>query len=349
MKFYGELLVFILLFLTNVRVFFVHHVKRDPLVMLAPFTFLIAILQIFAWGVDAFTFFGLVLAIFVLLSNFHALFRYMEALFVDHYSPLMKTWAIFTSLLSILAITSTVYYAPVEKKNFDLGITETQLLYKGSFRSGFEKAEPFSKKNLILTKFSPFDNTNNHSDLIVLLMPDKRADTINYKPYLQELAVNGITVYSADFYTDDGQWLHAAGDAKILRRLAMACHSVLNNQWFMGQREYYTYNISQEYNALIPLLEEINATENGTANSKFFLITDVMATTAASDFQKKAPEKIAGILQLDSIEDYKTAGYGLVEQTDPLLAGVLGTKRDSSYKTPKALAKATVEALNDLK
>ena len=55
MKFYGELLVFVLLFITNLRVFFVHHVRRDPLVVLAPFTFIVAIFQILAWGIDVFT------------------------------------------------------------------------------------------------------------------------------------------------------------------------------------------------------------------------------------------------------------------------------------------------------
>ena len=69
MKFYGELLVFALLFITNLRVFFVHHVRRDPLVVLAPFTFIVAILQIFAWGIDAFTVLGLLIALFVLLSS----------------------------------------------------------------------------------------------------------------------------------------------------------------------------------------------------------------------------------------------------------------------------------------
>ena len=59
MKFYGELLVFVLLFITNLRVFFVHHVRRDPLVVLAPFTFIVAIFQILAWGIDVFTVLGL--------------------------------------------------------------------------------------------------------------------------------------------------------------------------------------------------------------------------------------------------------------------------------------------------
>ena len=347
MKFYGELLVFVLLFITNLRVFFVNHVRRDPLVVLAPFTFIIAILQIFAWGIDVFTVLGLIIALFVLLSNFHAIFRYIEYLYIDHYSPLMKIWAVFTIIITLIALAGTVYFAPVEIRNNDINITETKSYYKGSFRSGFEKAGPFNSKNLILYKFSPDLNYTKDISAIVnepvlLFMPDKRGNTEHYRPYLQQLASQGFTVYSADFYTDDGKWLHSAGDMKILRRLFLVINSVLNNQWFMGQREYYTFNISQEYGVLLPMLENEGV-------KSFFLITDIMGNTAAADLQKKNPEKIAGLFTLDSIEDYKTAGYGCVEQTDPLLALALGSKRDFSLKTPKLLAEKTQEALNDIK
>lgn len=359
MKFYGELLVFALLFITNLRVFFVHHVRRDPLVVLAPFTFIVAIFQILAWGIDAFTFLGLFIALLVLLSNFHAIFRYLERLYIDHYSPLMRVWAAFTIIISAAALAATIYFAPVESPNAKLGITETKSYYKGNFRGGFEKAGAFTSKNLIISEYSrstipsakagAVPHLNIPDNVIVVLMPDKRADTAHYLPYLQQLAASGVKVYSADFFADDGKWIHSVGDVKILRRLVLAVHSLVNNQWFMGQREYYTYNITQELNALLPLLEENAKAEKSDRDYRFFLITDVMGNTAASDYQKKNPEQIAGILNLDSFADYKTAGYGCIEQTDPVLALALGTSRDRSLKLPKLLAQKTVEALHDIK
>ena len=147
MKFYGELLVFALLLITNLRVFFVHHVRRDPLVVLAPFTFVISVLQILAWGIDLFTVLGVFIALLVLLSNFHAIFRYSERLYIDHYSPLMKVWAILTITVSAAALAAAVYFAPVEQNIRKFGISEKQYLYKGSFRSGFEEAGPFSSNH----------------------------------------------------------------------------------------------------------------------------------------------------------------------------------------------------------
>ena len=342
MKFYGELLVFVLLFITNLRVFFVQHVRRDPLVVLAPFTFIVAIFQILAWGIDSFTTLGLLIALFVLLSNFHAIFRYMERLYVDHYSALMKVWAVFTIMISAVALAATIYFAPVESNKRTLKISVTTSYYKGSFRSGFDPAGPLDSKALTLWEFGP-DGLAENQDIIVLLSPDKRGDTVNYVPYLEQLALRGIKVCSADFYADDGQWLHSFADKKILRRLVMVIQSMINRQRFESQREYYSYNISQEYEVLIPMLQERYGSDK-----RFLLVTDFMADIAADDLAKKNPEQIAGVLKLTNIEEYKTSGYGCIEQTDPLLATAQGLKRDKTLKTPKLMAEKTVEMLKEL-
>ena len=357
MKFYGELLVFVLLFITNLRVFFVHHVRRDPLVVLAPFTFIVAIFQILAWGIDIFTSLGLLIALFVLLSNFHAIFRYIERLYVDHYSALMKVWAVFTIMISAVALAATIYFAPVESSARKRSFSVNPTYYKGSFRSGFDKAGAFDSKALTLWEFGPktmrkgekagdsrAQTQPQDQNVIVLLSPDKRGNTVNYIPYLEQLAAKGIWIYSADFYADDGQWLHSFADKKIFRRIVMVIQSIVNRQAFEAQREYYSYNVSQEYEVLIPLLRE-----HCGSDKKVLLVTDFMADIASEDFAKKNPDLIAGVLKLTDIEEYKTPGYGCIEQTDPLLAMTLGQRRDKTLKTPKLLAEKTVEVLNDLK
>ena len=260
----------------------------------------------------------------------------------------MKVWAVFTIMISAVALAATIYFAPVEQNPRKIGIIENQIQYKGSFRSGFTEAGAFDGKSLTLFEFMPDPakkaGLSGNQDIIVLLAPDKRADTANYRPYLQMLAEEGITVYSADFFADDGQWLHSIGDNKILRRLVMVIQSVLNNKKFTSEREYYSYNISQEYSVLVPLLQE-----RCGAGKKFLFITDFMADIAAEDYQKKNPDTLAGILKLSSIDEYMTSGYGCIEQTDPLLAIVLGLRRDKKLTTPKLLAARTKEALNDLK
>ncbi len=340
MKFYGELLVFLLLLITNLRVFFVKHVRRDPLVALAPITFLLTILQIFSWGIDVFTILGLILGLLVFLSNFHAMFRYAERLYIDHYSPLMKTWAVFTVLLNLICIAATVLLRPVELNSHKLGIEEKLHRYEGSFRSGFIPARFFSKANALLYEYlpaTPLGQEKVESKDLIIFISDKRGDTLSYKPYLQLLAKEGFTVYSADFYTDDLRWLHTLEDSKFTRRIASIYRCIKNPQWYMSQREFYTYNIMQECKALLKTVDE-----NYGPDKNFYLVTDEMGQTAITDFYKRNSDRIKGKLSLNTISEYKTPGYGCIEQTDPLLSLFFKLQRDKDLKTPKAMVESTL-------
>ena len=72
-----------------------------------------------------------------------------------------------------------------------------------------------------------------------------------------------------------------------------------------------------------------------------------MGNTAIKDLYKNDADTIKGILSIDSVSEYKTAGYGCVEQTDPLLARLLGFKADSSLETPKKLVEETVKFIGE--
>ena len=76
MKFASEILILLMLIMSNGRVFVTKKAKVDALVMLSPLAFILAGLHLFAFSVDAFSLVILFLSFLVLLSNFHALFRY---------------------------------------------------------------------------------------------------------------------------------------------------------------------------------------------------------------------------------------------------------------------------------
>ena len=347
MKFYGELLIFVLLFVTNIRVFFVDSAKRDPLAALAPLTFLLSILQILAWGVGMFTALGLIISFFVLLSNFHALFRYSERLYVDHYSPLMMVWAIFTSILSLAAIVALFIFAPKELNSRNLGITETSYKYTGEFRSGFDQTQKFQKVNATLYEYK-LDNKKADEKLggdrepqtlqqpIVLFVPDKRGDTYYYKPFLQLLAQKGFTVVSGDFYARDGKWFHSLLDLKILRRISMVTESMSDPYYFNSQREFYTYNIGLECKALLNIVREKYGPD-----CQIFVISDGMSNDAVNDLVKTKQKNVVGTFSLNTIAGYKTSGYGCIAQTAPLLNMVMGLERESKFETPELLAEET--------
>lgn len=323
MKFYGELLVIVLLLAANGRILFIKNAKKDSFVMLSPLAFLLSIIQIFNWGADTITCLTFVLSVLVLLSNFHALFRYSERLYIDHYSILMKVWSGITIILSLVLIAGTIYFRPVDYSNKELGIQETVMRYEGSFRSGFEEASNIRPASVFLTEFKSLDSENARTKDIVIFIPDKRGDTYYYKPYLQHLAKEGFVVLSADFFCSDCKWRHSISDYKVLRRFAMVIDSFVNEQSFAMQKEFYTYNIMQEIKALGDFAAELYGPE-----TRLFIITDVMGTVAAQDYRERNAEKVLGIFDLQSIPEYKTPGYGTVSQTDVLLAMYLGQTRD---------------------
>ena len=343
MKFYAELLIFVLLFLTNARILFTKRVRRDALVNLAPLTFILSVLILFAWNVDFFTLLCLFLSLIVLLSNFHALIRYTSRLYIDHYSNLMKAWAHFTNILSFAALIFTILCAPVELLPQKFGTTDTLYKYDGSFNTGFVPSDGFSKTTCFFhqfTKTQDIKNTENgyQTDNIIVFFPDKRGDTYAYEPYLHLFAAEGYTVYSADFYCNDCKWRHSIGDAKILRRFSMVLESYFYNQKFMAQREFYTFNSAKEINAVMDILKD-----DFNLSQKVFFVSDVMANTAIEDYFSQNPDKVAGTYNFDSILSYESKGYGCIEQTDPLLAAGLGLKKDRKFIKPKIMAQLTAK------
>lgn len=336
MKFYGELLIIVVLLLANGRILFLKNAKKDSLVILSPLGVLLSIIQIFNWGLDAVTFLTLFLSILVLLSNFHALFRYSERLYIDHYSILMKVWASITIIFALVLMAGTIFFVPVEYSSKELGVEERLLRYEGSFRSGFEEASIVQSANIFVTECKPAGKEASKTKDVVLLIPDKRADTYYYRPYIQYLAYEGFTVLSADFFCKDCRWRHSIGDLKICRRVAMLTDWFVNKDRFWRQKEFYTYNCLQELNELGGLVTELYG-----ENTRLFIVTDVMATDAAMDYQEKNPERVMAVYDLQTIPEYKTAGLGVVRQTDILTAMLLGQERDRDGEVTKHMVMET--------
>ena len=335
MKFYGEILVIILLLVSNARILFIKNAKKDSLVMLSPLAFLLAVLELLNWGLDIVIGLTLVLSVIVLLSNFHALFRYSERLYIDHYSVLMKVWASITIILSTALLAGTIFFAPVENNVQKIGVTQKLYRYEGSFRSGFEEASNLKAASLFLTEFKRDSVTSRTRD-VVLFIPDKRGDTYYYRPYLQLLASEGFTVLSGDFFCSDCKWRHSIGDLKMLRRTAMVIDYFVNRYAFEMQKEFYTYNIIQELKALLSIIDERYG-----SNVRVFIVTDVMGTTAANDLMERNPDRIMKVYDLQTIPEYKTAGFGNVAQTDILLAMLLGQGRDSDASDVRQMVMQT--------
>ena len=335
MKLSGEILILILMICSNGRVLFTRKSRLDSLVMLAPLSFLLSSLMLFAFPVDLWSLLIFLGSILLLLSNFHALFRYSSRLIVDHYSLLMKAWAGLTIFFSLAVLLLTLIFRPVNFPERKSGVLQNQIFLTGTFGTGFSKAERFSRSPACISEFtSPASG-----EQVIVFFPDKRGDTYYYKPFLQALAQKGFTVYSGDFYAKDCRWLHSGSDSRLFRRLSSVCRSLLDPHMYESQREFYTFNFSKELEAMTGLVPKLFG-----HTGKVFIVTDSTGITAARDFYENHKEEISGLFDISSVPEYSTSGYGFVQQTDPLLARFLGTKRDRKMEAVTACVEQTAKA-----
>ena len=347
MRIIGELLILFFLLLTNSRVLFVKREKKDVLVILSPLSLLLSLMQVFAWGIDFITLYLIFLSILVILSNFHALFRYSANLYVDHYSPLMKFWAFITILLSVFGIVVSILFFPGYLSDKKLGVTETKHYYEGSFRTGFTEKTLFGRTNAIITEYTKNSDdevaeayTETEASKVVLLVPDKRGDTEAYKQYLQLLAYEGYRVFSADFFTEDSKWLDTRGEIRYSRQFLFIIYKLIGKTEVFTQKELIAYNTTQEIEGVLSLLEkDYGITE------PVFLITDEMTAPAGSLYKLRNPQKISGGLNLASVYSYKTPGYGFITYNNPLLARILGYSVDRKLNQLEDTVAETVKTM----
>ena len=352
MRFVADLLILSFLLLTNSRVLFVKREKKDVIVMISPLSLFLSILLIFAWGLDFISLYLVLLSILVILSNFHALFRYSANLYVDHYSGLMKFWAFITIMLSLFGIVVTILFFPGHLSSKKLNVEETKHYYEGSFRNGFSEKTLFGKTNLIITEYTKVEEQNDEADTsnpentaelsqkVILLIPDKRGDTLAYSEYLQLLAQKGYRVFSADFFTEDVKYLETPGETRYTRQFLFVLYQLLGRTDYYSQKEKLAFNITQEIEETLAILEkDFKVTE------PVFLVTDEMSAPAGSLYKMKNRQKISGGFNLASASAYKTPGYGFITFNNPLLAKVLGYSVDRSKSQ---LEDTVAETLNTM-
>jgi hypothetical protein len=70
-----------------------------------------------------------------------------------------------------------------------------------------------------------------------------------------------------------------------------------------------------------------------------------MGTVAAQDFMSKNQERITDIYDLATIPEYKTSGFGVIAQTDGILAMMMKVPRDKEGFYTKYMVMQTKKAI----
>ncbi len=351
-SFFGEILILFLMFLNCSRIFFLKYGKVDSLTILAPICLILAVLQITAWNADIFSFAILLISIFCFIINFRAFLRFINGLYVDHYSAGFKIGAILVILLCIFEAAVLFIFRPVILNQKELNVKETKVRLSGNFTSGFEKTNAFEvvsgQIRIIQPKEEEFFNGQK-----VVLIADKRADSVEYIPFMQLLAQKGYKVYCGDFYARDVKWFRNFADFKILRKFCMQISYLQNPVKFDLQKEFYSFNTKKEIDAMLNFIlsekpeknsENEEKTENNNENSIYF-IGDLMSDICFDDSEKEKPTEISGFFKLSSIPEYKSKGFGFVQQTSPFTAYLLKLEREPNLENLKIVAEKTLQIL----
>lgn len=323
MRFYAELVIYIILIINICRVYVFKRVKQDSLAILAPLALLLSVLYFFAYGLSPFAIQVFGLSLIVVITNAHALWRMKDHLFIDHYSNVMKICCGINLILIIASFIFSIANRPALLSNKDLNITVKTDIYQGSFRSGFSEPEVFDEHTLFVSEYRSNMVQINPKNVVVFI-PDPRGDTEAYVPYLQILAGKGYTVCTADFYTNDCDWGYEAKFLKQSRSYHLNRQSILQPQEFKKMEKTYMYNVKRGCEALLPMLRNKYGYQ-----CKFFFVSDGISSKVVEEFVKGKEDLVSGTFFLETIPEYKTSGYGCVEMTEPFIAKKLGIKKDS--------------------
>nr|WP_180485224.1 hypothetical protein [Treponema socranskii] len=335
---FGDLLAAFLLAASSARIFFLKHERFDTAAVLVPPALIVIILQILAWNIDFISAALFVLALIAFFTNIRALSRFVSKLYVDHYSPVFIVFSVLILIASIALAGIAVRFAPVTVDPNRLGVSETKIRLSGSFASGFSEAAYFDRSSAVLYIYE--GQGEKKTSPVVIVGSDKRADAAAYRPYMILLAAEGYTVMACDFYASDGRWFNSAADLRFFRKFAMTVSYLFRRDYFLRQKDFYTFGMIREFSAMRAVAEKKFG--NGV---KLFIACDGMADAAAVDFIRDANGSVEGALALDSVGQYRTPGFGLIEQTDPLLAAFFGLSRDADMRLPHTLVSETLRRI----
>jgi len=326
----SELLVLFLLAFSCARIFFHFQVRSDTLSILPLVSLIISVLNFFAWGISAVDLVVFLLAFFITIWNIRALLRLNAQLVIDHFGPLFTIVSI-VNLVLVIAVGIIIFkYRPVPVNKQKEAVSETCTSYTGSFTEGFTVGKkPFQNTTARIWKYMPLYNTITDSsgktaaNTVVLFIGDKCANTALYRPFLYKLAHDGYTVYSAEFYAKDMRWLGNPKDFEIARRFSFCWKKLQKPLQYNVCKITLSENIIKEYKTFANLVF-------GDVSPKEIVVLagDELATEALPHAKDACP--IADdTFNIASVSGY-TSAYGPVEQSEPLLAKILGKDRDTT-------------------
>ena len=320
--FAGGLLILLLQLPIVLRPIFFKKPRIDAIVMFLPLSVIIMALYLFAFGLQIFSILLSILVLLIFFTNFRALLRFTNKLFVDHYSFPFCAASFLELILMIGMGIILVMYCPASDMELSLNfdskpeVLVTKTMYTGSAYRGMRERERFfDSTNAVLYTYSPTANSSQNEDVqkedvVFLCIGGCCADTSDYAPLLRKLVQEGYTSLILETNADDIKFSSEIWDNSFLRPFMMRAI-------YKNEPERYKKLLDEFYSKkLIEAQVLIDIARQKYPDSKFYLLTDDFPTGMISG---AFPEYTNIPLELD--------GCGFIALTKPIEAAFVRPDR----------------------
>ena len=251
----GGLLICALIVLLALR-FLVHkRTKVDSIVMAAPFALVFSIFYLFAYGVNLFSLCIFVLVVIVFLTNYRALQRFAEGLYVDYYHAYFSVASFVEALITVAMAVFLIIYAPIaDTPTKGYSIEKTQLT--GSATQGLtEKSQFFDSIDGILYEYVGESEIDSEKP-ILLYVSDFFCYSKDFSPVLAGYAREGFQVFAADLFLADVEYNSKFLDSKLIRPFAFRIQKFNNYSKFERNLDNYIQKKEREIKTIKDFLEK---------------------------------------------------------------------------------------------
>lgn len=354
--FLSQLLVLILAFLSEIRIFFLKNPRIDCFAAFSPIAFIISIINFSCFDVSFLNILIFLISFLCFLTNFRAVLRLRSKLIVDHYGRAFLVSTVFELVLISILLVFLILCRPVRLIAKSFNVEKSEFLLSGSTADKIQIKTNFFDGQKTTGNFYVFKPKTDENDKIsmeiysenpILIFAGSAAGpALNYEPYFLFLAQKGFTVFAADFYTRDTKIFESVlpegffqkfSDSKFLRYFCAKILKIFDEEKFNALKSKENSFAEKKYNSIAKIARDFFKNENQIFYIFDGIDFDTIFSIASKD--NSAPAFFA----LNRIDEYKTSGFGFIEQTDPVFASKFGLKRDSSFFIPRYAANKTIE------
>ncbi|MBO4405035.1 MAG: hypothetical protein J5780_06900 [Treponema sp.] len=326
-----QLLILFLLFLSCSRFVFMRREKEDSLAVLPLAVFIIAAVNVFAFGLNIQNIYILVLSFIVFIINVRALLRLAASLVIDRYGWAFIISSIICLGFAVYGIIEVLDKMPVKVSSSRYEVSLTEENYTGSLVSGFKKTDkPFEKVTLRLHKAEPLMKKSGQKKKAVFVTP-VTADFSVYEAFICMLAREGYTVYCGEFSSDENNFTGSLTGTSFLRKFYFRSLKLSSPDEYKKIMLSKKNVLTEDYKVLLKIADA-DASDSVTA------VLDVFDDDTDYSAELSGLPSVDHVFAMKSVPEYKTPGWGPVENTEPVFARKLGVEKDTGFFISNFLA-----------